>query len=163
MPTWGEEWDRGFYLRNGGYYFAINDYVDLQLTGDIYTKGSWGVQAQSNYRKRYRYSGSINASYIKTRRATRWRVTLPRQATSRYVGATNKTLRPTPIGLSLPMSTSPPVRTTTTIWMGYIIRLYWVRIPKAPVSALANASPIALGASLPLWISTKGLATKRYQ
>lgn len=68
MPTWGEEWDRGFYLRNGGYYFAINDYVDLQLTGDIYTKGSWGVQAQSNYRKRYRYSGSINASYIKTRR-----------------------------------------------------------------------------------------------
>ena len=68
MPTYGDEMDRGFYLRNGGYYFAINDYVDLQLTGDIYTKGSWGVQAQSTYRKRYRYSGSINASYIVTKR-----------------------------------------------------------------------------------------------
>lgn len=68
MPTYGDEMDRGFYLRNGGYYFAINDYLDLQLTGDIYTKGSWGVQAQSTYRKRYRYSGSINASYIVTKR-----------------------------------------------------------------------------------------------
>lgn len=68
MPTYGDEMERGFYLRNGGYYFAINDYVDLQLTGDLYTKGSWAVQAQSNYRKRYRYSGSINASYIVTKR-----------------------------------------------------------------------------------------------
>lgn len=54
---YGDEMDRGFYLRNGGYYFAINDYVDLQLTGDIYTKGSWGLNATSTYRKRYRYSG----------------------------------------------------------------------------------------------------------
>lgn len=68
MPTWGDEMERGFYLRNGGYYFAINDYVDLQLTGDIYTKGSWAVQAQSTYRKRYRYSGNLNASYIVTKR-----------------------------------------------------------------------------------------------
>lgn len=68
MPTYGDEWERGFYLRNGGYYFAINDYIDLQLTGDIYTKGSWAVQAQSQYRKRYRYSGSLNASYIVTKR-----------------------------------------------------------------------------------------------
>ncbi len=68
MPTWGDEMDRGFYLRNGGYYFAINDYVDLQLTGDIYTKGSWAMQARSTYRKRYRYSGSFDASYIVTKR-----------------------------------------------------------------------------------------------
>lgn len=68
MPTYGDEMDRGFYLRNGGYYFAINDYVDFQLTGDIYTKGSWGLQARSSYRKRYRYSGSIDASYIVTKR-----------------------------------------------------------------------------------------------
>lgn len=68
MPTWGDEMDRGFYLRNGGYYFAINDYVDLQLTGDIYTKGSWAVQARSTYKKRYRYSGSLDASYIVTKR-----------------------------------------------------------------------------------------------
>lgn len=68
MPTYGDEMERGFYLRNGGYYFAINDYLDLQLTGDLYTKGSWAVQAQSNYRKRYRYSGSLSASYIVTKR-----------------------------------------------------------------------------------------------
>lgn len=68
MPTYGDEMERGFYLRNGGYYFAINDYVDFQITGDIYTKGSWGLQARSNYRKRYRYSGHVDASYIVTKR-----------------------------------------------------------------------------------------------
>lgn len=68
VPTYGDEMDRGFYLRNGGYYFAINDYVDLQLTGDIYTKGSWGLNTTSTYRKRYRYSGNVNASYIVTKR-----------------------------------------------------------------------------------------------
>ena len=67
-PTYGEEADRGFYLRNGGYYFAINDYVDAEVTGDIYTKGSWGVNARSTYRKRYRYSGGFNASYLVTKR-----------------------------------------------------------------------------------------------
>lgn len=66
MPTYGDEMERGFYLRNGGYYFAINDYVDLELTGDVYTKGSWGVRGRSTYRKRYRYSGSIDASYLVT-------------------------------------------------------------------------------------------------
>lgn len=68
MPTYGEEGDRGFYLRNGGYYLALNDYVDLELTGDLYTKGSWGVTARSTYKRRYRYSGSVNASYLKTKR-----------------------------------------------------------------------------------------------
>ncbi len=67
-PTYGDEMDRGFYLRNGGYYFAINDYVDAEVTGDIYTKGSWGLNARSNYRKRYRYSGGFDASYIVTKR-----------------------------------------------------------------------------------------------
>lgn len=67
-PTYGDEMERGFYLRNGGYYFAINDYVDAELTGDIYTKGSWGVNARSTYRKRYRYSGGLNTSYIVTKR-----------------------------------------------------------------------------------------------
>lgn len=68
VPTYGDEMDRGFYLRNGGYYWAINDYLDLELTGDIYTKGSWGVSARSTYRKRYRYSGSLSANYIVTKR-----------------------------------------------------------------------------------------------
>jgi len=63
MPTYGDETSRGFYLRDGGYYFAINDKMDLKLIGEIYTKGSWGVSVATNYRKRYRYSGSFFASY----------------------------------------------------------------------------------------------------
>ena len=63
MPTYGDELNRGFYLRDGGYYFAISDYMDLALTGEIFTKGSWGINAQSNYIKRYKYSGNFNLGY----------------------------------------------------------------------------------------------------
>ena len=66
MPTYGDETERGFYLRDGGYYFAVSDKMDLKLLGEIYTKGSWGVSAASNYRKRYRYSGSVFGSYQNT-------------------------------------------------------------------------------------------------
>lgn len=66
MPTFGEDYNRGFYLRNGGYYFALNKYMDLALTGEIYTRGSWGLTAQSSYVKRYKYSGSFNVSYLTT-------------------------------------------------------------------------------------------------
>lgn len=67
MPTYGDESERGFYLRDGGYYFAINDNWDLKLLGEIYTKGSWGLSAASNYRKRYRYNGSFYFSYQNTK------------------------------------------------------------------------------------------------
>lgn len=66
MPSYGDELERGFYLRDGGYYFAFSDYLDLKLTGEIFTKGSWGVNALSNYRKRYKYSGSVNINYLVT-------------------------------------------------------------------------------------------------
>jgi hypothetical protein len=66
MPTYGDETDRGFYLRDGGYYFAISDKMDLKLLGEIYTKGSWGVSASTNYRKRYKYSGSFYFNYQNT-------------------------------------------------------------------------------------------------
>lgn len=66
VPTFGDDYNRGFYLSDGGYYFAINDNIDMALTGEIYTKGSWGLQAQSNYVKRYKYSGNFNISYLKT-------------------------------------------------------------------------------------------------
>jgi len=65
-PSYGDELSRGFYLKDGGYYFAINDYVDLALTGEIYSKGSWGVRAKSSYRVRYKFSGSFNFSYLVT-------------------------------------------------------------------------------------------------
>ena len=67
MPSYGDELERGFYLRDGGYYFAISDYVDLKLTGEIFTKGSWCANAISNYRKRYKYSGNVNLSYQVTK------------------------------------------------------------------------------------------------
>ena len=66
-PTYGDEMARGFNLRNGGYYLAVSDYFDLALTGEIYTKGSWGVAARSAYKKRYRYSGNFDASYLVTK------------------------------------------------------------------------------------------------
>ena len=67
MPSYGDESSRGFYLRDGGYYFALNDKWDLKLIGEIYTKGSWGVTATSNYRKRYKYSGTFLVSYQDTK------------------------------------------------------------------------------------------------
>ena len=66
IPTFGDDYNKGFYLDRGGYYFAINDYVDLQLLGQIFTKGSWGVNAISRYAKRYKFNGQFNIDYIST-------------------------------------------------------------------------------------------------
>lgn len=66
MPSYGDETSRGFYLRDGGYYFAINDYMDIKALGEIYTKGSWGLSAETNYRKRYRYNGNFYISFLRT-------------------------------------------------------------------------------------------------
>jgi lipopolysaccharide assembly outer membrane protein LptD (OstA) len=55
--------DRGIGFQNGGYYFAINDYVDLAVTGDAYSNGSWGFRANSNYNKRYRFNGNFNFNF----------------------------------------------------------------------------------------------------
>lgn len=67
MPTFGDETERGFYLRDGGYYFALSDKYDLRLTGEIFTKGSWGFAAASSYAVRYRFSGSFDFSYLVTK------------------------------------------------------------------------------------------------
>jgi len=63
VPSFGEEKRRGFYLRDGGYYFAVSDYIDLALTGEIYSKGSYGLKVASTYRKRYAYNGSVSLKY----------------------------------------------------------------------------------------------------
>ncbi|MEA3462647.1 MAG: putative LPS assembly protein LptD [Bacteroidota bacterium] len=65
IPKYGEEDRRGFYLREGGYYFAMNDYMDLRVTGDIYTNGTWGVRVGSNYKWNYRFGGNLNVRYFK--------------------------------------------------------------------------------------------------
>ena len=66
FPTFGEDYNRGFYMRNGGYYLALNQYFDLALTGEIYTRGSWGLAAQSNYSKRYKFRGNFSVNYLTT-------------------------------------------------------------------------------------------------
>lgn len=65
IPTFGNEAARGFYLNRGGYYFAINDRLDLTIVGDIYSKGSWAVSANSNYKVRYKFDGFLSAKYSK--------------------------------------------------------------------------------------------------
>lgn len=63
VPTFGEELERGLFLKNGGYYWAINDYVDLEILGEIYTKGTWSVSLASKYALRYKFNGNILLSY----------------------------------------------------------------------------------------------------
>ena len=67
IPSYGEEKRRGFYLREGGYYFAVNDYFDLRLTGDIYSKGSYGATIATNYKKRYAYNGNLKFNFNKSK------------------------------------------------------------------------------------------------
>jgi hypothetical protein len=67
MPTYGEEKTRGFFLKNGGYYFDISDYVKVGITGDLYSKGSSAMMINSMYRKRYKYSGNLTFNYTNNR------------------------------------------------------------------------------------------------
>lgn len=68
LPTYGEENERGFYLRNFGLYFVPNDYFDLTLRGDFYTLGSWAAYAETSYNVRYKFSGNVSLSYVHSQR-----------------------------------------------------------------------------------------------
>ena len=63
FPTFGEESRRGYFLQNGGYYFALSDYFDLATLGDYYTNGSYGVRVESSYAVRYKFRGSLSFRY----------------------------------------------------------------------------------------------------
>ncbi len=63
MPTWGDTAQQGYFLQNGGYYFAINDYVDLAMLGDVYSNGSWGLRTESSYSVRYKFNGNFSFRY----------------------------------------------------------------------------------------------------
>jgi len=63
IPSYGESANRGFYLEGGGYYWSINDYMDLKVVGDIYSRGSWAIKPTFRYKKRYKFSGSFSAQY----------------------------------------------------------------------------------------------------
>ncbi len=65
FPSYGNEQVRGLFLRDFGYYFAINDYIHARVTGDIYSNGGWGVKSQSVYKKRYRFTGGFNMDFQK--------------------------------------------------------------------------------------------------
>jgi len=63
FPTFGEQNNRGYFLQNGGYYFALSDYFDLATLGDYYTNGSYGARIESSYAVRYRFRGSLSFRY----------------------------------------------------------------------------------------------------
>lgn len=65
IPEYGEDVNRGFYLRRGGYYWAINEKLNATLTGEVYSKGSWGLTLNSEFKERYKYSGRMNLTYSK--------------------------------------------------------------------------------------------------
>lgn len=65
IPSYGEESRRGFYLENGGYYFSMGDYADLELLGSYYTYGSWGLTANSKFKWRYKFSGNFSFQFSK--------------------------------------------------------------------------------------------------
>lgn len=60
IPTYGEQVDRGFYLRNGGFYWATSDYIGIKFLGEVYSNGGWGASAQMDYRNRYRFDGNLD-------------------------------------------------------------------------------------------------------
>lgn len=63
FPSFGEQNDRGYFLQNGGYYFALSDYADLAVLGDYYTNGSYGLRIESNYAVRYKFRGNLSFRY----------------------------------------------------------------------------------------------------
>jgi len=63
IPTWGNSQQLGYFLLNGGWYMPISDKADLQLTGDIYSRGSWALRGATRYKSRYHYAGNLNLSY----------------------------------------------------------------------------------------------------
>jgi hypothetical protein len=67
IPEFRDEQTRGFGLEKGGWYFAFNDYLDISLTGSVYSRGTWGVMAVSQYLVKYRYSGSFRSEYYNFR------------------------------------------------------------------------------------------------
>lgn len=71
VPSYGEEQNYGFYLKNGGFYWAASDYFDLKITGDAYTSGKWALNAQTSYRLRYKFSGNFRFGYSKSVSGTR--------------------------------------------------------------------------------------------
>jgi len=63
IPTFGENNDRGYFIQNGGYYFAVSDYFDLTLLGDFYTNGSYGYNISTDYKVNYNFSGQFGYRY----------------------------------------------------------------------------------------------------
>lgn len=63
IPTYGNNFERGYFLKDGGYYWATNEFMDMTFRGEIYTMGGWGLRVQSNYRKRYRYRGNLAVNF----------------------------------------------------------------------------------------------------
>ncbi|MGI9541945.1 MAG: putative LPS assembly protein LptD, partial [Cyclobacteriaceae bacterium] len=105
VPTYGEERQRGFFLRDGGYYFDINDHINLTVLGEVYSKGGWGLKFNSTYKKRYAYNGRFSFHYAKRTTgiegddsdsrdfSLRWNYTPFARGTSRFSASVNAATR----------------------------------------------------------------------
>ena len=151
IPEFGNEENRGFFLRNGGYYFAINDYVDLTLLGDIYSKGSWGAGLITNYKLRYKFNGSLSFKYnhnlfgyrglsnfsTSNQYAFRWKFTQDSKANPNSTFSADVNMSSTDYdkyneehGLYYPLEDSPfPVATDNDQFEKNVLFLFFHKIP----------------------------------
>jgi len=148
MPTYGEEARRGFYLKNGGYFFDLNDYFKLSVTGDLYSRGSWGLKFNTNYNKRYHYTGNLNFSVTKNRIAEKieaptestdylltWSHSPKSKGTGRFSAnvnaATSSYTQNNYLGVNYDLNSTRPDNTTRNLSSSVS---YSKQIPNSPVS-----------------------------
>ena len=113
IPDFRDEQTRGFGLENGGWYFPLNDYVDVTLLGSVYSRGTWGVTAASQYFVKYKYRGSFRANFVYNRRSKMIRLTW-NQRISKSPGGIHRMQRPIPRVVFQPKLTFPLPHTRKT-------------------------------------------------
>jgi lipopolysaccharide assembly outer membrane protein LptD (OstA) len=115
MPSFGQSTTMGFYLNDLGFYFAINDNIDLLLSGDIYTRGSWGIKAKSNYAFRYKCAGSVELAIPASSPATVSTQQISKdQTVTRFIGIISRIASHTRAPASPPTSTCRAPTTPNT-------------------------------------------------
>lgn len=136
MPSYGADQMKGLYLRDGGYYFALSDYMDLALKGEIYTKGSWGISAESRYAMRYKFKGNFSFSYLVAKTGDKGLQDYSEQKNMRVVWSHSQDSRFNPnlsLSASVNFTTSGYERSNTT-------SIYSKDLTTATKSSTVNAS-----------------------
>ena len=97
IPAYGQSNSRGFFLQNGGYYFALSDHYDLALLGDYYTNGSYALRAETNYGSRYHFTGAFSLRFENQITGERGFPGYAKQNITIFNGIIPKILNPIPI------------------------------------------------------------------